>query len=301
MAEEKQRQAAEQAAKAADEQAALADVENYEDEDGEEEHSKWWVKVQRADHHRGAPVPDKGVEWGFRPQLYGDWELSQTQQLCNGRPHYVHNTIGGHAPSTRSIRYHVPRWVIGRAGQRERLGLLRERRADASRGAGDVISWDSWWHSCKSFRYVPKEDEMDGLDSEDDFEDVDDGYDDSGLLNDLGDLLLEDEGNQQQPIKMTLDEFDEMLTNRQNKKDEEKSKAVETISPSPENSAEEHQEDEGAENADNGDAGGTEEEGGKGDKAEACLRRRSGGPRVRAGAGSSARRRWRQSAASVRV
>jgi len=171
----------------------------------------------------------KGVEWGFQyHNFYGDWELSANDPLNNGRPHYVHNTMyGGHAHLFHTIdpHYHVPRWVIGPAPGNETGWAFCESDAPTPHEVQATwISWDGFeWHSCKSFRYVPKEDEMDGLDSDDDFVDEDDGWDDGEQYNSLSNMLAEEEEREEkvaQKVTMTLDEYEEMKTNRQNKLEE---------------------------------------------------------------------------------
>jgi hypothetical protein len=189
----------------------------------------------------------KGVEWGFQyHNFYGDWELSSSTPLNNGRPHYVHNTMyGGHAHLFHTIdpHYHVPRWVIGPAPGNENGWAFCESDAPTPHEVQATwISWDGFeWHSCKSFRYVPKEDEMDGLDSDDDFQEEDEFYeDDTNAFSSLSSMLAEDEATEEQStaggggkVNMTLDEFEEMLTNRQQTRDmrikEEKTEAMPSL------------------------------------------------------------------------
>ena len=201
--------------------------DHHEDED-EEEHSKWWVKIRQA---RGGEVEVhrflmcKGVEWGFQyHNFYGDWELSMTEPMCNGRPHYVHTTMyGGHAHLFHTIdpHYHVPRWVIGPApGNENGWAFCASDAPTPHEVQATWISWDGFeWHSCKSFRYVPKEHEMDGLSDEEDFDmDEDEGWQDGdqfgSLLSSLDENDDAEEGNRTQ-VKMSLEEFEEMKTNRQ--------------------------------------------------------------------------------------
>ena len=202
----------------------------------EEDHAdeKWFVKVYLEDG--GVPkslhryLMCKGVEWAFQyHNFYGDWELSQTETLCNNRPHYVHNTMyGGHAHLFHTIdpHYHVPRWVIGSAPGNENGWAFCESDAPTPHEVQTTwISWDGFeWHSCKSFRYVPKEHEMDGLSDEDDFSEDDEdeeGFGDANLRG-FGDSEddLDSNGDdakrkaleefEEFGVKMTLEEFEEM-------------------------------------------------------------------------------------------
>jgi len=207
-------------------------AEYTEEHEEDETHDKWFAKVKRPNGsewevHRFLMC--KGVEWGFQyHNFYGDWELSANDPLNNGRPHYVHNTMyGGHAHLFHTIdpHYHVPRWVIGPAPGNENGWAFCESDAPTPHEVQATwISWDGFeWHSCKSFRYVPKEDEMDGLDSDDDFVDEDDGWDDGEQYNSLSNMLAEEEEREEkvaQKVTMTLDEYEEMKTNRQNKLEE---------------------------------------------------------------------------------
>eukprot|EP00966_Prymnesium_polylepis_P022639 520725-Prymnesium_polylepis.1 len=110
----------------------------------------------------------KGVEWGFQyHNFYGDWELSDAEPICHGRPHYVHNTMYGgyaHLFHTMDPHYNVPRWVIGPAPGNENGWAFCE--SDAATPFESKTTWISWdgfeWHSCKTFRFVPKEHELDG-------------------------------------------------------------------------------------------------------------------------------------------
>lgn len=48
--------------------------------------------------------------------FYGAWDLTSDPPLCNGRPHYAHNTMSGgraHLFHVIDETYRVPRWVIG--------------------------------------------------------------------------------------------------------------------------------------------------------------------------------------------
>jgi len=164
----------------------------------------------------------KGVEWGFQyHNFYGDWELSTVEPLNNGRPHYVHNTMyGGHAHLFHTIdpHYHVPRWVIGPApGNENGWAFCESDAATPHEVTATWISWDGFeWHSCKSFRYVPKEDEMDGLDSDDDFVDEEEAWDQDNEFSAISNMLAEEEeAAPKAMVKMTLDEYEEMKTNRQ--------------------------------------------------------------------------------------
>jgi len=168
------------------------------------------------------------VEWGFQyHNFYGDWELSSSEPICNGRPHYVHNTMyGGHAHLFHTIdpHYHVPRWVIGPAPGNENGWAFCESDSETPHQVRATwISWDGFeWHSCKSFRYVPKEHEMDGLSDEEDFELDDDDWNDENQFGSLSSMLAEEDAvesqtqsQQRQIVSMTLDEFEEMKTNRE--------------------------------------------------------------------------------------
>jgi len=246
-----QKQAA-AAAKAAEEAEAAtatgeADVDAIDGDmdDDETEHDKWFIKVDKPGH-RGVMVEMhrylmcKGVEWGFQyHNFYGDWELSTTQQLCNGRPHYVHNTMyGGHAHLFHTIdpHYHVPRWVIGPAPGNENGWAFCESDAPTPHEVQATwISWDGFeWHSCKSFRYVPKEHEMDGLESdEDDFMDEDDEWNDEGQFGSLSAMLADEDMTDEKPatkVQMSLDEYDAMQTERQRARDEQMGSSAEHAS-----------------------------------------------------------------------
>ena len=111
-----------------------------EEKDEAEHRSRWFTYVKDQMYHR--VLMCKGVEWGFQyHNFYGDWTLSTDEPLCHDRPHYVHNTMyGGFAHLFHVIdpHYHVPRWVIGPAPRRERLGVLRVGCDDAV-GGGDVL------------------------------------------------------------------------------------------------------------------------------------------------------------------
>ena len=106
----------------------------------------------------------------------------------------------------------MPRWVIGPSPGNEngwafsesdaptphevdampcRARTLRPRARPPPTGAlaaaqvlATWISWDGFeWHSCKSFRYVAKEDEMDGLSEDEDYED----FEDEEMVDEYGD------------------------------------------------------------------------------------------------------------------
>lgn len=120
----------------------------------------------------------KGVEWGFQyHNFYGDWELDEEIPLCNGRPHYKHNTMyGGYAHLFHCMdpHYHVPRWVIGPAPGNENGWAFAESDASLPHEvAACWISWDGFeWHTCKNFRYQSKEHELDGLSDEEDYDEA---------------------------------------------------------------------------------------------------------------------------------
>ena len=111
----------------------------------------------------------KGVEWGFQyHNFYGDWTLSADEPLCHDRPHYVHNTMyGGFAHLFHVIdpHYHVPRWVIGPAPGNENGWAFCESDAMTPWEVATCwISWDGFeWHTCRAFKFVAKEDDLDGL------------------------------------------------------------------------------------------------------------------------------------------
>ena len=141
-----------------------------------EHHEKWFrdlppgtiqVAGGKTTHHRFLMC--KGVEWGFQyHNFYGDWEISEVEPLCNNRPHYVHNTMyGGYAHLFHCVdpHYNVPRWVIGPAPGNENGWAFCESDAPTPwEVTATWISWDGYeWHTCKNFRYVTKEHELDGL------------------------------------------------------------------------------------------------------------------------------------------
>ena len=68
--------------------------------------------------------------------------------------------------------YHVPRWVIGPAPGNENGWAFCE--SDAPTPWENTACWISWdgfeWHTCKNFRFVPKEHELDGLSDEEGFD-----------------------------------------------------------------------------------------------------------------------------------
>ena len=146
-----------------------------EAQEAAEHEAKWFVTEPRTGRRYHRFLMCKGVEWGFQyHNFYGDWELSQTEPLNNGRPHYVHNTMyGGHAHLFHTIdpHYHVPRWVIGPSPGNENGWAFCESDAPTPHEVNTKwISWDGFeWHSCKDFRYVSKEHELDGLSDEEDF------------------------------------------------------------------------------------------------------------------------------------
>jgi len=224
--------------------AAEAAADADEDEDEDDVMEKWFVKVKGRPGGAALEVHRylmcKGVEWGFQyHNFYGDWELSSNEPLCNGRPHYVHNTMyGGHAHLFHTIdpHYHVPRWVIGPAPGNENGWAFCESDAPTPHEVQATwISWDGFeWHSCKSFRYVPKEHEMDGLSDEEDFEMEDDDWNDDNQFGSLSSILGEDSvldaptGNK---VNMSLEEYEAMVTNRQNLQEKEEPKTADVSEP----------------------------------------------------------------------
>ena len=68
--------------------------------------------------------------------------------------------------------YHVPRWVIGPAPGNENGWAFCESDAPSPwENTACWISWDGFeWHTCKNFRFVPKEHELDGLSDEEGFD-----------------------------------------------------------------------------------------------------------------------------------
>ena len=163
---------------------------------GREAATKWRVEVRRRHDGRVSEVHRvmcKGVEWGFQyHNFYGDWELLLDRRSATAAA-LVHNTMyGGHAHLFHTIdpHYHVPRWVIGPAPGNENGWAFCESDAPTphevqatcgSRGTASVAR----------VQVVPVRAQggRDGrpIDSEDDeFEEVDDGYDD-GVQLDLGD------------------------------------------------------------------------------------------------------------------
>ena len=120
----------------------------------------------------------------------------------------------------------MPRWVIGPAPGNENGWAFCESDAPTPHEVQATwISWDGFeWHSCKSFRYVPKEDEMDGLDSDEDFMDDEEEWDDGKAFGSLDLSSQEAGGDEQQGVKvqMSLDEYEAMKTDRQNNYDEQK-------------------------------------------------------------------------------
>ena len=214
---------------AASDEHHAAIIDGLVDDDDHDDHheEKWFVKVRKSPQEPAYEVHRylmcKGVEWGFQyHNFYGDWELASNEPMCNGRPHYVHNTMyGGHAHLFHTIdpHYHVPRWVIGPAPGNENGWAFCE--SDASTPHEVQATWISWdgfeWHSCKSFRYVPKEHEMDGLSDEEDFELDDDDWNDENQFGSLSSMLAEEEtaNEDKKIVTMTKDDFEEMMTNRE--------------------------------------------------------------------------------------
>ena len=100
--------------------------------------------------------------------------------MSNNRPHYVHNTMyGGFAHLFHVIdpHYHVPRWVIGPAPGNENGWAFCESDAMTPWEVATCwISWDGFeWHTCRAFKFVAKEDDLDGLtDDEGEFFEEDD-------------------------------------------------------------------------------------------------------------------------------
>ena len=117
----------------------------------------------------------KGVEWGFQyHNFYGDWEIDEEVPKVNNRPHYKHNTMyGGYAHLFHCMdpHYHVPRWVIGPTPGNENGWAFCESDANTPwESKACWISWDGFeWSTCKNFRFVTKEHELDGLSDDDDF------------------------------------------------------------------------------------------------------------------------------------
>ena len=81
---------------------------------------------------------------------------------------------GGYAHLFHCIdpHYHVPRWVIGPApGNENGWAFVESDAYTPSEVAACWISWDGTeWHTCKDFRYVTKEHELDGMSDDDDFD-----------------------------------------------------------------------------------------------------------------------------------
>jgi len=189
-----------------------------EEEEAEEvQHDKWFKTIEEhGEYHR--LLMCKGVEWGFQyHNFYGDWELSENEPMCHGRPHYIHNTMYGgyaHLFHTMDPHYNVPRWVIGPAPGNENGWAFCESDAPTPHEAKTTwISWDGFeWHSCKTFRFVAKEHELDGLSDEDDFIDEED---------DLETPMDEvhghggDHSSARKVYKMSEKEYEQQLTVRQ--------------------------------------------------------------------------------------
>jgi len=162
----------------------------------------------------------KGVEWGFQyHNFYGDWQLADSDPIFHSRPHYIHSTMYGgyaHLFHTMDPHYNVPRWVIGPAPGNENGWAFCE--SDAAKPQDSTTTWISWdgfeWHASKTFRFVPKEHELDGLSDEEDFEDDDDEF--AALI------AAEDDAPKGGVQKMTAQEYEQQLTNRQEKLDKKK-------------------------------------------------------------------------------
>ena len=131
----------------------------------------------------------KGVEWGFQyHNFYGDWELSAEVPIYNGRPHYVHTTMYGgqsHLYNMLDPNHNLERWVIGPApGGTEAWAFCDDDAATVDAVKAMWTSWDGYaWAPCKKFRFVPKEFEEDGLDSEEDVGGDDFEEDEADLMN----------------------------------------------------------------------------------------------------------------------
>ena len=219
-------------------QEAAQDALDDQDDEADQDHNKWFVQIPgkrggSKEVHRHLMC--KGVEWGFQyHNFYGDWELDTTQELCNDRPHYIHNTMyGGHAHLFHTIdpHYHVPRWVIGPSPGNENGWAFCESDALTPHEVKATwISWDGFeWHSCKSFRYEPKEHEMDGFSDEEDFEEGDDHdlYDE----NQFGMKDGFETNSKVNKVALTSSEYEHMMTNREAKADpkEEAPSKVQTV------------------------------------------------------------------------
>ena len=188
-----------------------------DDDLDDEAHDKWFKMVGNQEYHRFLMC--KGVEWGFQyHNFYGDWELADADPICHARPHYVHNTMYGgyaHLFHTMDPHYNVPRWVIGPAPGNENGWAFCESDTDRPNKAQTTwISWDGFeWHSCKTFRFVPKEHELDGLSDEEDFIDDDEDIDPDFLATLEGG---DEGGDEKKVVKMSSSEYDAQLTARQN-------------------------------------------------------------------------------------
>jgi len=209
---------------------AKEEEEEYVDE-------KWFKKANGREFHRFLMC--KGVEWGFQyHNFYGDWELADAEPICHDRPHYVHNTMYGgyaHLFHTMDPHYNVPRWVIGPAPGNENGWAFCESDAETPFTANTTwISWDGFeWHSCKTFRFVPKEHELDGLSEEEDFIDDEDDFDAEYDYEGGADL------EERTVKKMTASEYDHQLTERQNNSEiRQEAQSADTAS-TPANAAEE--------------------------------------------------------------
>ncbi|KAL3932462.1 MAG: hypothetical protein SGPRY_000692 [Prymnesium sp.] len=204
-----------------------------EEEVVEEAHEKWFKTVSGVEHHRFLMC--KGVEWGFQyHNFYGDWELAENEPICHGRPHYVHNTMYGgyaHLFHTMDPHYNVPRWVIGPAPGNENGWAFCESDAPTPHEAKTTwISWDGFeWHSCKTFRFVAKEHELDGLSDEEDFLDDEEEVE-------VAPQPENSSSTRRKVFKMSAKEYEEQLTARQTSvMQKSKSKASGDAASSPAN------------------------------------------------------------------
>ena len=146
------------------------------------ETDKWFATVKLGDDVGGEYAGQfvevhrylicKGVEWGFQyHNFYGDWELSLDPPTLNGRPHYEHATMYGgksHLFHMLDPNYGVLRWVIGpTAGGAEAWAFGDSDSVTADGVEGPWTAWDGYgWIACKNLRFLAKESEEDGLDSD---------------------------------------------------------------------------------------------------------------------------------------